>query len=106
MKSIILAIFCALSFNVSAFFDFAEVETAVYEQAVIYYGSNVQVSFYEMDEAKGEIFYLATWNESSVDFSYDEGEPIFSEDTTSCEQVLVYIVETKKVLLTTNASCY
>lgn len=83
----------------------AEAKLAVYKTAKSYFGPQAYVSYSSSSAEDKEVFFNVSWTEEMMDIFYDEGEPIYIPMYMDCEQELVYLVDTKKVLLTTNGSC-
>lgn len=83
-------------------------QEAISKTADQYFGEGTFVAFDKITYENGvatEVFYTAFWSETTTDLSYDEGEPVFFPYVSECEQQFVYIVETGKVLLTTQGYC-
>ncbi|WP_412470807.1 hypothetical protein [Halobacteriovorax sp. RT-2-4] len=84
----------------------AKAKKAVEETAKSYFGPKAYVYYSNSSAEDKEVFFNVLWTEETTDVFYDEGEQIYVPVKTECEQEMVYLVDTKKVLLTQNAYCY
>lgn len=83
----------------------AEAKLAVNKTAKAYFGPQAFVTYSSSSVEDKEVFFDVTWTEEIMDVFYDDGEPVYIPMFMDCEQEIVYLVDTKKVLLTTNGTC-
>ena len=84
----------------------AQAKKAVEKTAKAYFGPKTYVYYSNSSAEDKEVFFNVLWSEETTDVFYDEGEQIYVPVKTDCEQEMVYLVDSKKVLLTQNAYCY
>ncbi|EPZ51781.1 hypothetical protein M902_2401 [Bacteriovorax sp. BAL6_X] len=83
-----------------------QAKKAVDKTAKAYFGPKVYVYYSKSSAEDKEVFFNVLWTEETADVYYDEGEQIYVPVKTECEQEMVYLVDSQKVLLTQNAYCY